>query len=125
MLLDANDPNGRNVGSFFKNPIVSEEEAARVRALCVAQCLVREEREVPCFAAPDNGVKIAAGFLIEAAGIKRGLRRGAVGISTAHALCLVHHGGGYTRELMALASEITAAVEARFGLRLEIEPVLW
>jgi UDP-N-acetylmuramate dehydrogenase len=125
MLLDPNDPNGRNVGSFFKNPVVSEGEAARIRALCVAQGLAREEREVPCFAGPQGGVKIAAGFLIEAAGIKRGMRRGPVGISTAHALCLVHHGGGDTSHLMALAEEVRTAVEQRFGLRLEVEPVLW
>jgi UDP-N-acetylmuramate dehydrogenase len=125
MLLDPNDPNGRNAGSFFKNPIVSEADAARLRAQCVAQGLVREEREVPCFAAPEHGVKIAAGFLIEAAGITRGMRRGPVGVSTAHALCLVHHGGGTTADLMTLAGEVSASVAARFGLNLEIEPVLW
>ena len=70
-------------------------------------------------------MKIAAAFLIEAAGITRGMRRGPVGVSSAHALCLVHHGGGRTSDLLALADEIRAAVHARFGLRLELEPVLW
>jgi UDP-N-acetylmuramate dehydrogenase len=125
MLLDPKDPNSRNVGSFFKNPIVTEAEAARVRAQCLAEGLVREERQVPCFAAPNERVKLAAGFLIEASGITRGMRRGPVGVSTAHALCLVHHGGGNTSDLLALANEVIAAVEARFGLRLEVEPVFW
>jgi UDP-N-acetylmuramate dehydrogenase len=125
MILDPRDVNGRNAGSFFKNPIVTEAEAERVRALCVAQGIVAEERDVPCFAAPAGQVKLAAGFLIERAGVLRGLRRGAVGISTRHALCLVHHGGGQTRDLLALAAEVQAAVEARFRLRLELEPVVW
>lgn len=125
MILDPRDPNGKNAGSFFKNPIVSEAEAERVRALCVAQGMVAEERDVPCFAAPEGGVKLAAGFLIERSGIKRGMRRGPVGVSSRHALCLVHHGGGQTRDLLALSAEIQTAVEARFGLRLELEPVCW
>jgi UDP-N-acetylmuramate dehydrogenase len=134
MLLDPKDPNSRNVGSFFKNPILTEERAARLRAQCLAEGLVREEREVPCFAAPSvgslassgmAGVKVAAGFLIESAGIKRGMRRGPVGISTAHALCLVHHAGGTTQALLDLADEVRSAVRTRFGIELEMEPVLW
>jgi UDP-N-acetylmuramate dehydrogenase len=125
MILDPRDPNGCNAGSFFKNPIVNEADAERVRALCVAQGIVAEEREVPCFAAPAGKVKLAAGFLIERAGIQRGMRRGAVGVSTRHALCLVHHGGAQTRDLMALAREIQQAVQTRFGITLEPEPVCW
>lgn len=134
MLLDPKDPNSRNVGSFFKNPIISEQRAALLRAQCLAEGVVREEREVPCFAAPGGGslpssglagVKVAAGFLIEASGIKRGMRRGPVGVSTAHALCLVHHMGGTTRALLELAEEVRAAVKARFDIVLEMEPVLW
>ncbi|HEX6242858.1 MAG TPA: UDP-N-acetylenolpyruvoylglucosamine reductase, partial [Polyangiales bacterium] len=125
MVLDPRDVNGRNAGSFFKNPIVSEREAARVRELCVREGLVAEEREVPCFAAGNGQIKLAAGFLIERAGIQRGMRRGAVGVSTRHALCLVHHGGGHTSDLLDFAREIQDRVEARFGLRLELEPVCW
>ena len=125
MVLDPRDVNGRNAGSFFKNPIVPEREAARVRELCVREGLVAEEREVPCFAAGSGQIKLAAGFLIERAGIQRGMRRGSVGVSTRHALCLVHHGGGQTRDLLEFASEIQAKVEARFGLRLELEPICW
>ena len=125
MILDPRDVNGRNAGSFFKNPIVSEREAARVREACVSQGLVAEEREVPCFAAGAGQVKLAAGFLIEHAGVQRGMRRGAVGVSTRHALCLVHHGGGQTRDLLEFAAEIQDKVQQRFGLRLELEPVCW
>jgi len=45
-----------------------------------------------------------------------------VGVSSAHALALVHHGGGTTAELLALAHEIEEAVRARFGVTLVPEP---
>lgn len=125
MLLDPDDPNGRSAGSFFKNPIVSTSEAARVKALCVSLGVVASEAEVPSFPAPAGAVKLAAGFLIERAGIAKGLRRGNVGTSGKHALCLVHHGGGSTRELLALAAEIEGTVQQRFGITLEMEPVRW
>ena len=51
-------------------------------------------------------VKLSAGWLIERAGIRKGHRRGAVGVSSAHALALVHHGGGSTAALLALAREV-------------------
>jgi UDP-N-acetylmuramate dehydrogenase len=47
-----------------------------------------------------------------------------VGLSTKHALCLVHHGGGRTADLLAFAREIVAGVKARFGVELTAEPVL-
>lgn len=124
MLLDPQDENGRSAGSFFKNPIVSAHDAERIKAQCVASGLVRTPEEVPCFPAAD-GVKLAAAFLIERAGVAKGLRRGAVGVSSKHALCLVHHGDGQTSELLALAHEIQTRVAQAFGVNLELEPVCW
>jgi UDP-N-acetylmuramate dehydrogenase len=46
-----------------------------------------------------------------------------VGISSRHCLALVHHGGGTSAELIALAREIRAGVAARFGVHLQPEPV--
>jgi UDP-N-acetylmuramate dehydrogenase len=125
MLLEAHDTNGRSAGSFFKNPLLASERAEQVRALCVAQGVLRDGRELPAFPAEAGQVKLAAAFLIEAAGFPKGLRRGAVGVSSKHALALVHHGGGQTRELLALAQEIQQAVQQRFGVQLELEPVCW
>jgi UDP-N-acetylmuramate dehydrogenase len=125
MLLDPHDENGRSAGSFFKNPIVSEREAQRVQAVCLARGLVRAARDVPAFPVATGSVKLAAGFLVEGAGFRKGQRLGAVGISSKHALCLVHHGGGQTRELLALAREIQTRVDQTFGVKLELEPVCW
>lgn len=49
---------------------------------------------------------------------------GAAAISLRHTLALVNLGGAKAAEVLALAEEITAAVEERFGIRLEMEPVL-
>lgn len=110
-----------SAGSFFTNPIVSEDEAARV-----AQ--VASERgfgDVPRHDGGAGRVKLAAGWLIERSGIAKGMRRGVVGVSRHHALALVHHGGGSTRALLDLASEIQQQVYCTFGVQLEIEPVRW
>lgn len=125
MVLDPHDPNHRSAGSFFTNPIVSAECAADVVSRATAAGLVQQARDVPTFSAPDGQVKLAAGWLIEKAGFKKGTRRGAVGISTKHALGLVHHGGGTTSQLLTLAREVRDVVRAQFGVTLHPEPTLW
>ena len=124
MVIDPADPNRRSAGSFFTNPVVDAATLARVVEIAKTRGLVSRGDEVPRYPAGD-AFKLAAGWLIERAGISRGLRRGAVGVSDAHSLALVHHGGGQTAELLALAAEIRAKVEAVFGVRLEAEPRLF
>jgi len=119
MLADPDDPNRRSAGSFFTNPVVSPETADRVSGRAVALGFAEPRR----FPAAGGWVKLAAAWLVEHAGFPRGLRRGAVGLSSRHALALVHHGGGTTAELLALAREIRSGVEARFAVRLTPEPV--
>jgi UDP-N-acetylmuramate dehydrogenase len=124
MLLDPSDENGRSAGSFFLNPIVDAELAERVAASAVAAGLIARSDELPRYPAADGRVKLAAAWLIERAGFRKGERRGAVGISSRHALALVHHGGGRSAELLAFAREIQDRVQQRFELSLELEPVL-
>jgi UDP-N-acetylmuramate dehydrogenase len=97
MVYDAGDPNRRSAGSFFTNPIVSADQAAAVSAQAVAEKLVQAPEEVPQYPLPNGRVKLAAGWLVERAGVERGLRMGPVGVSSRHALALVHHGGGCYR----------------------------
>jgi len=115
----------RSAGSFFTNPIVSADDAARVEREARAQDLLVAGETMPRFAASNDRVKLAAAWLIERSGIKKGLQRGPVGISTQHALALVHYGGGTTRDLLSLATEIQQQVHATFAISLEIEPVRW
>ena len=67
-------------------------------------------------------MKIPAAWLIEQAGFAKGYARGAAGISSRHTLALVNRGGATAKEILALAEKISEAVEARFGIRLEMEP---
>jgi len=117
MVLEPDNPNRRSAGSFFTNPFVTRELADRL--------IAASDERVPHWPTDDGRVKLAAGWLIERAGMRKGTRRGSVGISSAHALALIHHGGGTTSELLALAAEVRAAVLDRFGVELEREPVLW
>jgi UDP-N-acetylmuramate dehydrogenase len=111
MVIDPADPNRRSAGSFFTNPIVDAAVADGLGP------------DAPRWPAGPGRVKLSAGWLIEHAGIAKGTRRGPVGVSTRHALALVHHGGGTTDALVALAREVRAAVAARFGVTLAPEPI--
>ena len=125
MVLDYADENRRSAGSFFTNPIVSEPEAAAVIERAMTEGVVTSEDQVPRWPTADGRVKLAAGWLIERAGIAKGTRVGHVGISSTHALALVHHGGGTTQELLELAEHVRAVVRDRFGVVLQQEPVLF
>jgi UDP-N-acetylmuramate dehydrogenase len=124
MVLDPDDPNRKSVGSFFLNPVVSLAAADRIAEQAAREGLVMDPSEFPRFAAGPGQTKLAAGWLIEKSGFAKGTRRGAIGISSKHALCLVHHGGGTTEELLAFAEEIRTRVQDRFGIVLEREPQL-
>ncbi|GAB2782786.1 UDP-N-acetylmuramate dehydrogenase [Halomonas shantousis] len=101
-----------NVGSFFKNPLVTAEQA---------EALLARYPAMPHFPQADGQVKLAAAWLIDQCGFK-GLRDGCFGVHDRQALVLVHHGQGRVEELLALAERIVAAVAGRFGVRLEREP---
>jgi UDP-N-acetylmuramate dehydrogenase len=118
MLLDPSDENGRSCGSFFVNPVVLHERAERVAELA-------GEAKMPRFPQPDGRVKLAAGWLIERAGFTKGTRRGAVGLSSKHALAIVSHDGATARNVLDLAAEIQAGVKQRFEVELVLEPVVW
>ncbi|MCB9603695.1 MAG: UDP-N-acetylmuramate dehydrogenase [Sandaracinus sp.] len=121
---DPEDPNRRSAGSFFTNPIVPNELAGEVVARALREGIATEPSGVPRWPEGDERTKLAAGWLIERAGFARGERVGNVGLSTAHALALVHHGGGTTSELLAFAERVVRGVHATFGVTLEREPRL-
>jgi UDP-N-acetylmuramate dehydrogenase len=121
MLLVEGDPDCRSAGSFFKNPVVSEEQVRQIAAV--------SEKAPPRFPAGPGAenqgrVKVPAAWLIEQAGFTKGYTLGAAGVSTRHTLALVNLGGASAADVLALAGQITAAVEVRFGIQLEMEPVL-
>jgi UDP-N-acetylmuramate dehydrogenase len=123
MVIDPEDPNRRSAGSFFVNPVIDVEALAELELRARVAGVLAESERVPAHPASGGLFKVPAGWLIERAGFAKGLRRGPVGISTKHALALVHHGGGTAAELVALARDIRDGVRKVFGLTLEPEPV--
>ena len=123
MVLDAADHDTWSAGSFFTNPILTEDAfaafAARVRER------LGEGVEPPVYPAGEGRVKTSAAWLIDKAGFGKGYPGGAarVTISTKHTLALTNRGGATTRELLALAREVAAGVHAAFGVQLVNEPV--
>ncbi|MGO1068292.1 UDP-N-acetylmuramate dehydrogenase [Lysobacter sp. CA199] len=102
-----------NAGSFFKNPIVP---AAQADALLAAH------PAMPVFRGTDaDSRKLSAAWLIDACGWK-GHRDGDAGVSPAHALVLVNHGGASGAQLLGLARRIAESVQARFAVPIEPEP---
>lgn len=100
-----------NAGSFFKNPVV---EAA------VAERLLAEYPEMPHYPAPEGRVKLAAGWLIDRAGMK-GRREGAVGVHERQALVLVNYGGATGGEVIAFAHKVQEKVREKFGIGIDTE----
>jgi UDP-N-acetylmuramate dehydrogenase len=88
-----------------------------------AEALRHEHPELPAWPQADGRCKLSAAWLIEGAGLK-GQREGDAGISNRHALVLVNHGHASGGELWAFAQHVIAAVAAKFGVRLEPEPVV-
>lgn len=117
MVLDDGDHDTWSVGSFFTNPVVSPADFERLRN--------RIDGPVPNYPAPD-GVKLAAGWLVERAGFERGYPGdgAAVRLSTKHALALTNRGGATTAEVIALARTVRDAVRTTFGIELTPEPIL-
>lgn len=123
MVIDAADENRRSVGSFFMNPVVASSDAERIVRQALREGVVAQESDVPRWPTADGRVKLAADWLVERAGSSKGERRGAVSVSSRHALALVHHGSGMTTGLVALAREVRDRVQTRFGVMLMQEPV--
>jgi UDP-N-acetylmuramate dehydrogenase len=117
MLLVEGDVDCRSAGSFFKNPVVSEAVYRQIAASSAGS--------PPRFSAgtESDQVKIPAAWLIERAGFTKGYALGAAAISSRHTLALVNRGGARAGEILDLAAKIQESVAARFGLRLEMEPV--
>jgi len=102
-----------NAGSFFKNPVVPAQQR---------EALLAQHPQLVSYLQPDGGYKLAAGWLIDQCGWK-GRSLGAAGVYEKQALVLVNKGGASGREIAALAQAIQADVQARFGVKLEPEPV--
>jgi UDP-N-acetylmuramate dehydrogenase len=109
-----------NAGSFFKNPTVTPEQCADI---------IARDPKVVHYHLDNGSVKLAAGWLIDSCGWK-GKSVGQAGVYEKQALVLVNRGAGSDGdgatggEVMTLAKSIQTSVYERFGILLEIEPVV-
>jgi UDP-N-acetylmuramate dehydrogenase len=100
-----------NAGSFFKNPIVSSTQFSHLQQLYPA---------IPPYPQDDQRVKLAAGWLIEQAGLK-GYRKKGVGVHEHQALVLVNYASEHGADIVALAKYIQQQVLAKFDVLLSPE----
>ena len=100
-----------NSGSFFKNPIVSNEIYEKAKAL---------HPEMPHYVVSETHVKVPAGWLIEQAGFK-GKRFGDAGVHKNQALVLVNYGTATGAEIVALSKNIQQTILEQFGIAIEAE----
>jgi UDP-N-acetylmuramate dehydrogenase len=119
MLITPGDPDCMSAGSFFKNPVLSEEQHENLKQRAAARGLA-----VPSYPALETRKKVSAAWLVERSGFSKGFGFGRVGISTKHALAIVNRGGATAADVLALKEQIQHRVEEIWGVQLEPEPVM-
>ncbi|MET9991058.1 UDP-N-acetylmuramate dehydrogenase [Streptomyces mutabilis] len=121
MVLDPEDHDTWSAGSFFTNPILTDDEFAAFRARVADR--LGDAAEPPAFPAGEGRIKTSAAWLIDKAGFTKGYGTGPARISTKHTLALTNRGEATTEDLLALAREVVAGVREAFGVTLVNEPV--
>ncbi|MCL1052207.1 UDP-N-acetylmuramate dehydrogenase [Shewanella abyssi] len=103
-----------NAGSFFKNPVITNEQFS---------VLVDKFPSMVGYPQGMIHTKLAAGWLIEAAGLK-GVQIGGAAVHKNQALVLINKDDATSDDILALAKHIVDCVESLFGVKLEAEPRL-
>jgi UDP-N-acetylmuramate dehydrogenase len=109
MLLSPDDHDSWSAGSFFTNPIISQQAADAL------------PDAAPKWPLNDGRVKISAAWLIENAGMHKGDEVGGARISTKHVLALTNSGSATASDIAELAKRARDHVEEAFGITLEAE----
>ena len=108
-----------SAGSFFKNPVVSQEHFARIEAAAKAEH--GPDCKVPHYDLPDGTVKVPAAWMIEQCGWK-GKRSGGAAVWEKQPLVIVNYTGeAYPEEIIGLEKRIIASVKAKFDVELHPE----
>ena len=103
-----------NVGSFFKNPIISLDELEKIKLILPS---------IKFYSYLDNKVKISAAFLIESLNLK-GFVLNNARVSEKHSLVLENKSEN-SEDILDLASHIQSSVMDNFNINLEIEPLIF
>ena len=97
-----------NSGSFFKNPIISTEKF---------NSLKKDFPEIIGYKVSENKTKVAAGWLIENAGLK-GYRNGDAGIHKKQALVLVNYKNASGKDILNLANKIQKIIFEKYKIKI-------
>nr|NMN93391.1 UDP-N-acetylmuramate dehydrogenase [Brenneria salicis ATCC 15712 = DSM 30166]RBP57014.1 UDP-N-acetylmuramate dehydrogenase [Brenneria salicis ATCC 15712 = DSM 30166] len=100
-----------NAGSFFKNPIVTQQHAGDI---------LKEYPHAPCYQQPEGKVKLAAGWLIEQCHLK-GFQIGGAAVHCHQALVLINKDNAISKDFVDLARYIRYQVADKFNVWLEPE----
>ena len=109
MLLNPNDRDSWSAGSFFTNPIISQEIAATLPT------------DAPRWPTADGKVKTSAAWLIEHSGVHKGDSHGGARVSSKHVLALTNAGDATAADIAELAKSAQRSVFEKFGITLEAE----
>ena len=108
-----------SAGSFFKNPVISAEQFARIEAEAKAEH--GQDFKVPHYDLPDGTVKVPAAWMIEQCGWK-GKRSGGAAVWEKQPLVIVNYTGeAYPEEIIGLEKRIIVSVKTKFGVELHPE----
>ena len=100
-----------NAGSFFKNPIVNQDQIKQFQ---------ETYPDMVYYPVSEEKVKVPAAWLIDRCGCK-GRREGSVGSYEKQALVIVNYGGATSQEVRQWAAKIQKDVFDTFGIFLEPE----
>lgn len=100
-----------NAGSFFKNPVVTAGQAAK---------LISAFTTVPHYPQPDGSIKLAAGWLIDQCQLK-GHKLGGAAVHKQQALVLINENGASSQNVVDLAHYVRQCVGEKFNVWLEPE----
>ena len=109
MLLSPDDHDSWSAGSFFTNPIISQQAADAL------------PDAAPKWPLNDGRVKISAAWLIENAGMHKGDEVGGARISTKHVLALTNSGDATAADIAELETRARDHVKEVFGITLDAE----
>lgn len=128
MVLNDEDRNTYSAGSFFTNPVLTEEQASQLPEGAPRYGVVDATAVNQIGAAApkvEGQVKTSAAWLISKAGFDAGYNMpGPAALSTKHSLALTNRGGATADQLKALAREVRDGVRDTFGVELVPEPVV-
>ena len=101
-----------NAGSFFKNPVVTQEKANQLK---------ERYPKLAQYPLDDGRVKLSAAWMIDALNW-RGQSEQGVCVSEKHALVIVNLTAKKSQQVIEFADKVSGSVSEEFGVQLHLEP---